>query len=816
MTAKSVIPLSTPKPTPHSLVAALICAAITSSTLAQDNSSISDSAAPPIAAREATQSQIPVTHPLDWVPHKQVPKQLQDTRCEKCAGRYIDPLAGTDRSTRPETSETSAIAGSTELVGDVINLNDGVKIQQGYRHLSADSASLDRANNTGQLQGNIALREPGLLLRGEQASVNSDTGEATIDVSKFVLHEQHIRGTAAQFSRDSDGLLRLQQGSLSFCAPENDEWLIRADKLELDIEEGLGTAHGARIDIAGIPVFYAPWLRFPIDDRRRTGILWPDIGSDTKGGLDISAPVYFNLAPNYDLLYTPRFIQERGANHELKARYLSDQVGSWTVGGAFMNNDDRYRREYPAERNHDRWLGVIQHSGLIDRRWRSRVDYSKASDVNYMKDLETSSLDAKRETALLQLGSIDYLGDKWLASLDIQQYQSLADDITNDYKKLPQFTGQYRAAGAPFTVNPILLAQYSSFDTDTDKVVGERLYVEAGASYPMFWGHGFLKPTVKYRQLDYDLNAHPDLDSNSPSSGSALASLDGGLYFDRKTSFAGNGLVQTLEPRIYYLYSGYDRQLGQPDFDSAELTFTYNQLFRETRFSGRDRLDDANQLSIGVTTRFIDDEDGKEEFSASIGQIFYFRDRKVRLDPLDEPLKSSGSEVAGELTFNPNDRLNLRASLVWDPYSDEVNSGNLQTSYTRDDGSIYNIGYSYRRPLTLVTEQAPTEQLHFSAYFPVGRSWSFFAGVNYSIEEHTSVEDMFGVEYDSCCWKIRLLHLRYYDTAAGELNPNFSNPTLRREDSTQVQLVLKGMGGFGSRASSIMKDMIRGFTDSEY
>ncbi len=292
-----------------------------------------------------------------------------------------------------------------------------------------------------------------------------------------------------------------------------------------------------------------------------------------------------------------------------------------------------------------------------------------------------------------------------------------------------------------------------------------------------------------------------------------MASLDGGLYFDRRTSLAGKSMMQTVEPRIYYLYSEFDEQLDQPDFDSAELTFTYNQLFRETRFSGRDRIDDANQISVGVTTRFIDEEDGREEFSASIGQIFYFRDREVRLNPQDDPLVTGGSEVAGELTFNPNQRLSLRANLVWDPYSDKMNSGNFQTSYIRDNGSIYSIGYTYRRPLTLVTNEAPTEQVHFSTYFPVRRNWSLFAGVNYSIEAQTSVEDMFGVEYDSCCWQVRLLHLRYYDGISG--NPDFSDPTLEREDSTQVQIVLKGMGGFGSKASGIMKDMIRGFTDSE-
>jgi LPS-assembly protein len=759
----------------------------------------------------------PATGPahLDWQHRRQVPEQQRDDQCLRCDGAYVDPLGHLDRSQPPEAADINATAGSTEMRGSTVTFSDGVVVQQGYRQLRADSATLDRVERSGQLQGNIEIREPGLLLRGEQARIFSSTGEANIESSQFVLHQQHLRGEADIIDRDEHGILHIHGGKLSFCAPEDDEWLIRADELELDVDEGLGVARGARIDVAGVPIFYSPWLQFPLDDRRRTGLLWPDIGSDTRGGIDISVPVYINLAPDYDLLYAPRYIQERGTNHEVKARYLNRYIGMWTVGGAFMNDDKRYEDEYPDERNHDRWLGMIKHNGLFNQRWRSRVDYSRASDVNYMKDLETSSLDSKRRTALLQLGSLDYLGDKWMANLELQQFQSLADDINNDYKKLPQITGRYRPDGTPFKLDPILLAQYSSFDSDDNRVTGDRLYAEAGATYPMQWTYGFLRPMAKYRHLDYDLNEHKNYEENSPTSGAAMANLDGGLYFDRSTSLLGHRLLQTLEPRLYYLYSEFDDQTAQPDFDSAELTFTYNQLFRETRFSGRDRIDDANQVSVGLTTRFIDESDGREEFNASLGQIFYFRDREVRLNPNDEPLETGGSEVAGELTYYPNKRLSMRTSLVYDPYTDSMNSGNFQTSYLRDDGSIYNLGYSYRRPLTTVTAQTPTKQAHFSAYFPVGRNWRLFGGVNYSTEAHTSVEDMLGVEYDSCCWRVRLLHLRYYDTAAGQSDPDFDDPLLEREHSTQVQIVLKGMGGFGSRASSIMKDMIRGFTDSD-
>ena len=751
---------------------------------------------------------------LDWVKLRQVPEELRDRRCENCDGRYIDPLADQKNGPEPDLADIEASARSSEMRGNQVFLEGGVRVTQGYRQLSSDRAIIDRVERTAVLEGNIEVREPGVVMLGERAEIRPKTGEAIIDNSQFVLHDLHLRGTATGLARSEEGLVFVENGTVSYCAPEDADWVLRADSMELDPEEGIGTAKGARFDVGGVPVFYFPWLRFPLDDRRRTGLLFPDIGSDTRGGLDVSAPVYLNLAPNYDLLYTPRYIDERGTNHEFDGRYMDKRIGFWQAGGAYLADDERYAREVPEDRNPDRWLARVNHNGLFSQRWRTQVNYSKASDANYVKDLNTASINNRRETALLQLGSVDYLGDQWLVDLDVQQFQSLADDINNDYKKLPQLTAQYRGDRTPFEFDPIALVQYSNFDTDEDRVTGQRVYAEAGVTYPMLWQFGFLRPTAKYRQLEYDLDPQGRFTEETPSAGSALVNLDGGLFFERSTSIAGKGMLQTLEPRLYYLYSEFDDQTDQPDFDSAELTFSYNQLFRETRFSGRDRLDDANQLSLGLTTRFISEDTGREQFSASVGQIFYFQDREVRLNPVAPPLEQSGSELAGELVWNPNDRLSLRSNLQYDPYSGDTNAGNFNVNYKPGNGAVYNVGYSYRRPITVTSLASTTEQANLSAYIPMGRNWSFFVSWAYSIEAQDSVEDMVGIEYDSCCWKFRLLHLRYFDTIPGQI-PDFTDPELEREHSTQFQIVLKGMGGFGNRVENLLGDLIRGFEERE-
>lgn len=805
---------------PAAVVPAAISGAAAAGAATAAEAPSAEAAPPPdqqvAVADEPAAATPPPTYPLDWVPLESVPAALRDTDCLLCEGRYMDPLADQDLSQDPDDAEIEAWANSTELQGDQVWFTGGVRVTQGYRRFQGNEAVIDRETGEAVLTGDVTLREPGVLLQGQRAQIFSETGEATLEDSKFVIHPDHLQGTADLLERDADGLIHIHNGNFSYCPPGENDWSIHADRLQLDIEEGLGTARGATVDVAGLPVFYTPWLQFPLDDRRRTGLLWPDFGNDSSGGLDISVPVYFNLAPNYDALYSPRYIQERGVNHELKTRYLNKYLGFWTVGGAYMRNDKRYEDQIPEGQSADRWLTLVRQDGLLDQRWRSRIDYTKVSDVDYMRDLETSSLTAQRRTSLLQMASMDYLGDSWLLNLEVEQYQSLADDINDVYKKLPQFTAQYRSSGAPFEIEPILLTQYSNFDADEDVVTGQRIYSEGGAAYPMNWTYGFLKPTVKYRQLNYELSQAEFYTDNSPSTGAAMASLDSGLYFERNMSFAGNDLLQTLEPRLFYMYSAYENQDDQPDFDSAELTFSYNQLFRETRFSGHDRLDDANRLSVGISSQFIDNDNGNKLLSMSIGQIYYFRDRKVRLVPGAPALDDSGSPIAADLTFNPNRHFSLWSNIVWDPYSGNTNSGNVLAGYTLDNGTIFNLGYAYNRPLQANVLQAETEQITASTYLPINQNWRIFGAINYSILDNTSIEEMVGVEYDNCCWSFRLLNLRYYDNSSTAFFPDFSDPNLEKENSTQFQVIFKGMGSFGSRISNILEDMVRGYKEREY
>jgi len=750
---------------------------------------------------------------LDWHPIEVLPESAHNLRCRQCRGAFIDPLANA-APVDQATADIEVRADSSSSIEGRMTFEGDVTAQQGNRSLRADRANFDREQRLGSAEGNVVLREPGLVLLGDSATLDNSQQRATLTNARFALHASGLNGQAASLSRNQKGQLEIEDGAMSYCAPTDIQWQLQAEHLTLDPETGDGTARGAWLKLGGLPVFYMPWVRFPIDDRRKTGLLFPTIGSDTRGGLDITQPVYFNLAPNYDATYSPRYMADRGFMHQLNARYLGKNAGYWDIDGAYLSGDERYQDDYPGS-DGDRWLLGIQQQGRIGSAWRTRINYGKVSDTDYLRDLNNSTLSTQRQTALMQLAQLDYLGKDIAVSIQAQQFQSLAEDIRADYKKLPQITAQWRGDVNWGGVEPIGLVQYSHFDSDDKRVTGERLYSEVGLTYPMSWSYAFLRPTVKMRSVSYELDDFAMLKNTQPSATSPQASLDAGLIFEREFNWGDANFTQTLEPRAYYLYSQYEDQSDLPDFDSAELTFSYEQLYRSTRFSGRDRLDDANQLSLGVTTRFFDNDDGRERFNASVGQVYFFRDRRVRLKGIDPDLTDRNSAIAAEANWLPDDQWRVRASMLYDTTENSWDAASVQVGYRPNDGSVFNVGYTLREPPASLVNRPVTEQFNISAYYPINDNWRVFGAFQYSLEASEPVEDMFGFEYDDCCWQVRLLYMRYLDTA-GRYIPDLSDPRLERENALQFQFVLKGMGSFGTRVESLMRDMIQGFRSRDY
>ena len=499
------------------------------------------------------------------------------------------------------------------------------------------------------------------------------------------------------------------------------------NNIKLDPNTGFGSATNAVLRIKDIPVFYTPYIYFPIDDRRQSGFLAPSISSTTGSGLTLQTPYYFNLAPNYDATLTPTYMAERGLLMEAEGRYLTES-SEGQIGAAYLNdeNDDhKLQSEYEKQR----WLYNWQHKGGLDSRLLTEVDYTAISDPYYFEDL-TTGLGIDTPSVVNQQGALTWRGDSYTARLNAQTYE-LANitDIT-PYSRLPQITLDGVLPEQPQGLQFSYATELVRFDRDLRKgnftdeygvsttpwpdqnisglarANGDRTYLQPGVSLPMNWTQGYITPAVKYAYTDYQLN----LDSigksqvgsfdDAPSRSVPIYSVDSGLYFDRDTQLFGKDYRQTLEPRLYYLYVPEKDQTDIPIFDSGENTFNYASLFRDNRFSGRDRIGDENKLSLGATNRWIE-ANGFERQTFSAGKAAYFADRKVQLPGINyqdrEDATSSTSPYAFEYLYRFNRDWRFSSDLNYDDNSSTTRSGSAMFHYQpeNDVNKVVNLGYRY-------------------------------------------------------------------------------------------------------------------------
>lgn len=756
----------------------------------------------------------------DWVPASALSEAERCQLGPGCSGRYIEPPQHWPDAHLPRHQvPTRAQALRSEWRGEIIHLEGEVELVQGQRRVTARRAEMDQATGAALFEGEVRLREPGLLLAGERADLDTNTGLGSLRQARLLDYGSGARARADLLTRTSEHQASLERARYTQCTPDDEVWLLDARHLDLDDETGRGVARHAVLRAGGLPVLYTPWLSFPIDDRRQTGWLWPSFSSGEGG--EIAAPYYLNLAPNYDATLTPRYLADRGAMLETELRHLAG-FGATTLAAGMLPNDDLT--------GDDRWLFAGEHRGRIGRHLTTRVDYAKVSDMDYFRDLDVSSLDVRRQTHLDQAVVLGAGLGNWNGTLRAHQYQTIEELISKPYRRLPQLTVQRTTSGHNFRPDYSTLLQYTDFEHDDalrkggTRITGKRIYGELGLTLPMHWSWGYVEPTVKWRHVQYSLDRLPltpgsPLDDDRPASSTPQAILDAGLFFERDSRWFGHDLLQTLEPRMYYLYSRTRDQDHQPLFDTSRLTFSYQQLFRPFRFTGYDRLEDFDQLSLGATSRWVQRATGRELITASLGQIIYFSDREVEAswNPaalVREDNRRRRSELAGELRIQPADRLWLTASTLWDADQDVVNEGGFYLHYAGDGASdrlspVFNLGYRYRRAqpgINRLTEDI--EQVDASAVVPLGRRWSGFARFNYDLDGRRRLEDMLGLQFEDCCWLVRMVYQRAVE---GDEWAAPGRRRVTRDHAIVFEFQLKGLGSLGSTAAGLLEESILGY-----
>ncbi|SNB59062.1 LPS-assembly protein [Marinobacter sp. es.042] len=742
---------------------------------------------------------------IDWRPRAELPAEARASLPLFCEGGYLPSgrangvgsafAVGSDSE---QPLEASGLNARYEI-DRTLFLQGDVRIRQGGFQVTGSEARYSQQEGAVSVQGPLVSRGDGFLLTGENANYDVDSGRLDINTATFLFHGPEMRGRAGSLSRISEEQVVIADGFLTTCGPSQNDWAIVASDIRLDRAQGFGTAKHVRLEVLDVPVFYWPWASFPIDDRRKSGFLYPQFGSSSAGsGGFLAVPYYFNLAPHYDATLTPQYIHGRGPFNEVEGRYLSS-LGETTLQLGYIGNDSAFQEDNPGESG-ERWALDATTRAAFGRGWRGYGDFSVVSDEDYLSDLNRS-LEINQATHLQRKGGVSYRSDKQYFDAYLNDYQTISDriaDVDKPYAQLPEviYAGQTGAG----IVEANLESQYTVFYRDNealtglDRANGQRFRARPELALPMRALWGFSRPSVSVDYTRYNLDDYV-LGDGSFDRTVPVAEWDNGLYFDRQSRLFDVPYNQTLEPRLYYAWADADPDQNDiPDFDTDLQTFRFEQLFRPDRFTGGDRVGDANQLTVALTSRFNDLLTGAERARFSIGQVQYFEDREVTLFGEGAGTRSR-SPLAGEVVLNPLDTLEIRSSGLWDPDTGDTEEGRSQlTFHSTDYRYLASVGHTYSR--------GELEQSDIAAVFPVSDRVSLIGRWVYDSDLDRTVGSLAGLEYNNCCWSVQVVHQNYL--------------TDDRELDSRIlfQIQLKGLGGSDGASSSI-SEAIYGFDERE-
>ncbi|WP_323753230.1 LPS-assembly protein LptD [Marinobacter sp.] len=762
--------------------------------------------APVASIAEEQGGQAPSAAEMDWRPRSELPPEVQAQVPVFCAGGYLPSTTASSQmpmlpggAVADQPLEASALDARYEVDAELY-LKGDVRLRQGSFQASGSEARYNTQSGQLSLQGPMVSRGEGFLLTGENAHYSADSGQLDINTATFLLHQSELRGEASSLSRVGENQVVITDGLITTCGPGENDWAIVASDIELDQAEGFGTAKHVRLEVLDAPVFYWPYITFPIDDRRKTGFLYPQFGSSSAGsGAFFALPYYLNLAPHYDATLTPQYIHGRGLFTEAEGRYLS-RYGESVLQLGYINEDSAYQDEV-AGADGERWALDFSTRASFGGGWRGYGDFSVVSDDDYLSDLNRS-LEIDQTTHLQRRGGVSYSDQYQYFDAYLNDYQTVAEriaDVNKPYAQLPEVL--YAGAVDVGAFQTGIESQYTWFYRDNDsltgldKANGHRLRAIPELALPMRALWGFSRPSVsldytRYELEDYTL-ADSSIDRTVP-----VFEWDNGLYFDRRSSLFDIPYNQTLEPRLYYAWADADAdQNDLPDFDSDVKSFRFDQLFERNRFNGGDRVGDANQLTVALTSRFNDLVTGAERARISIGQIRYFDDREVNLFG-EGASDRANSPLAGELVLNPLDNLEIRTSGLWDHDTQKTEEGRSQLIFHSEDYRyLATLGHTYSRPDEL-------EQTDIGTVFPVTNKLSAIGRWVWDSELDRTVGSLAGLEYNNCCWSFQVVH------------QNYLTDDQQLDTRLLFRIELKGLGGSGGASDSI-GDAIYGYDERE-
>ena len=749
-------------------------------------------------------------------------------QCERTADGWR--CAGQPKALEGGKADSAArAAASTELKGDKLEGQDGEKVRvdgnasavRADQRLRADSIEYDVASDSAKASGNVRYDDASNAFYATEATADLAKDTTSLTDVRYALKARRGQGRADRVSTEGGNKTALEGVTYTACPGDDPAWQIEASQLAIDHEAGQATARDFKVRVGGLPILYSPYASFPIDDRRKSGFLAPKIGGGSDG-FDFAAPYYWNIAPNYDATLTPRLISDRGFQAGGEFRYLY-AGGSGMLDGEWLPDDDLF--------GDDRDRYRFRHYGQLLPGVRLDADINHVSDDRYFVDLG-DSLNTSSTSVLGSLAQLSGGGRNWRWSVLADEYELILPDVDeriqhDPYQRKPRafaaFDERYRgwryggyAEWVDFRRDDVCALDGNGERLCADVDQGRRLDVAPYLGYAWEPSWGFLRMRGTLRHTSYDLDRALPGDQ-SPSRTTPIFSTDAGLLFERPNAFGRSDWRQTLEPRIYYLNVPERDQSDIPVFDTAPLDFSYAQLFRENRYTGADRQIDANQLTLALTTRLLDDATGAERAALSLGQVQYFDAPEVYLPGEEDPYRVDDRQRSAyvlELRSALGRTWTLSGGYRYDPERSRTDFGAVRLQKRFGDEGLLNIGYRYRPDQGSAVVAAPgdpplvyfgdgrigIEQADVSALVPISQNWRAVFRWNYSLRESTTLEAVAGFEYVSCCYSVRLLSRNYLRGIGTE-----------RRNAIFLEFELTGLGSLGRDTGDFLRRAILGY-----
>ncbi|HET7562669.1 MAG TPA: LPS assembly protein LptD [Rhodanobacteraceae bacterium] len=668
---------------------------------------------------------------------------------------------------------------------NVFHISGNASLQRLDQLLRADDLTYNHDSSAFDAEGNVRYQERGMLFSADSMKGTTDPERGVADNVRYQMLDSHGNGSASQVIMLDQDRDKLHQVTYSTCEIDHRVWEIEAKTMTMDRDAGIGRAHNVVMRLKGVPFLWLPYLRFPLDDRRQSGFLYPSFGHRSRAGYFFAIPYYWNIAPNYDATFTPTWFTDRGGMLDTQFRWLTS-----TSKGEL--NLDYMPHDRVADR--DRGLLTLTNQTRLPGRLYWNTSIARVTDKAWFQDFG-QNVTTSAVQLLHSSSNVTGAGDWWNAGAGVDWYQ-ITDPSLSDaaapYRRLPRvFFDADRPIGAPGGLEWGVNTEAVRF-VKPDAVGGDRFDLYPYLAWPMQGPAWFLRPELGVRYTAYNLpRPVAPGDPTHPTRTTPIFDVDAGLVFERQVHLFGQDYTQTLEPRLFYLRVPYRNQDDLPLFDTQTLTFDFWKLFTTNSFSGADRQQNANNLSAALTTRFLD-PNGVEKLSASLGEIHYFDPQKVTLYPGQTLVDRSGSDYVANVAVSLSDNWRLTGSHLWDVQSGRTDVSTVGLQRRLGDDGIFNFDYRFRRGLL---EQAST-----TAEIPVGAAWKLVGGYTWSLMQKRTIDAFAGLEWDSCCTSVRVLARHYVYNYQGN-----------SDNAIMFEIAFKGLGASGERAGKFLRNAILGY-----